>query len=132
MPAGTDVKIKALSYVIIYVPDTKEATKFYKEKLGFAVKMEEDGWVELESGPTTIALHAAEPDMQKATAKTLSPVLVFKVDNIQEAYTALKAKGVEFNNEPHEVCSTPDHVGFSADFSDLFGNKLSIYGETKK
>lgn len=132
MPASTDVKIKALSYVIIYVPDTKNATKFYTEKLGFDVKMEEDGWVELESGPTTIALHAAEPDMQQPTAQTLAPILVFKVDNIQDAYTALKAKGIEFKSEPHEVCSTPDHVGYSADFSDLFGNKLSIYGETKK
>ncbi len=133
MPASTDVKIKALSYVIIYVPNTKDATTFYREKLGFNVKNEEDGWVELESGVTTIALHASEEGMQQATEKTLTPVLVFKVDNIQESFDVLKAKGIKFSKEaPQEVCSTNDHVGYSADFTDPYGNKLSIYGEKKK
>ncbi|MCW5821581.1 MAG: VOC family protein [Cyanobacteria bacterium TGS_CYA1] len=133
MTAGTDIKLKTLSYVILYVPDTKEATTFYTEKLGFKVKMEEQGWVELESGPTTIALHESEPGMKLACEKTLAPVLVFKVENIKEAFEALKNKGIQFSQEaPQEVCATTDHVGFSADFTDPFGNKLSIYGETKK
>lgn len=133
MPLSTDIKLKTLSYVIIYVPDTKEATNFYTEKLGFNVKMEDQGWVELESGPTTIALHASEEGMKQACEKTLTPTLVFKVDNIKEAFEALQTKGIKFcQDAPQEVCATTDHIGFSADFTDPFGNKLSIYGETKK
>lgn len=130
MAVKSEVKLTTLSYVIIYVPNTKEATAFYRDKLGFKVKMEEDGWVELETGSTTVALHGGEDLPAKRDEKTN---LVFSVENIKEAYEALQAKGIKFEHQPHEVCQTPDHVGMSANFRDPWGNQLSIFGmEAKK
>lgn len=130
MAVKSEVKLTTLSYVIIYVPNTKEATAFYRDKLGFKVKMEEDGWVELETGSATVALHGAENLPEKREEKTN---LVFSVENIKEAYEGLKEQGIKFEGEPHEVCSTPDHVGMSANFKDPWGNQLSIFGmEAKK
>ena len=95
------------------------------------VKMEDGGWIELESGATTLALHQTDEKMT-GEARPASPIVVFTVEKIQEAYEALKAKGIEFSKEPHEVCSTPDHTGLSADFRDPYGNELSIFGKVPK
>lgn len=130
MAVKSEVKLTTLSYVIIYVPNTKEATAFYRDKLGFKVKMEEDGWVELETGSTTVALHGEKDLPAKRDEKTC---LVFSVEKINEAYKGLQEQGIKFEGEPHEVCSTPDHVGMSASFKDPWGNQLSIFGmEAKK
>ena len=134
MAVKTEVKLSQLSYVILYVPNAKEAIPFYKDKLGMTVKVEDDhdeGWVELESGATTLALHSSnEVPKEKRAAM---PHIVFQVENIQEAYKQLKERGVKFTQEPKEVCATPDSIGYSADFEDPYGNALSIYGmEPKK
>jgi lactoylglutathione lyase len=130
MAVKSEVKLTTLSYVIIYVPNTKEATAFYRDKLGFKVKMEEEGWVELETGSTTVALHGADDLPAKRDEKT---ILVFNVEKIKDAYEALQEKGIKFEAEPKEVCATPDHVGMSADFKDPWGNHLSIFAmEAKK
>lgn len=132
MAVSTDIKLSTMSYVILYVPDTNEALNFYRDKLGMKVKMEDGGWIELESGATTLALHKTDEKMT-GEKRPATPVVVFTVEKIKEAYEALKTKGIKFSKEPHEVCSTPDHTGMSADFLDPYGNELSIFGmEPKK
>ena len=125
MPTKAPVKLSTVSYIILYVPNTSEALKFYRDTLGIKVRMDEDGWVELETGSTTVALHG-EKQADKARSGGRA-VVVFNVDDISEAYEQLKAKGVKFEKEPQIVCETGDHVGKSADFTDPYGNQLSIY-----
>lgn len=126
MSVKTDVKLATLSYVIIYVTDTAKAVAYYRDTLGMKVKMEEDGWVEIDAGATTLALHHADK-MPKREIEG-SPILVFSVDKIKVAYDSLQEKGIKFHHEPHQVCETPDGIGMSASFSDPWGNTLSIYG----
>ena len=130
MAVKTDVKLATLSYVILYVSNTKEATAFYRDTLGMKVKMDEEGWVELDAGAVTLALHHHEGQLPKE--REGQPIVVFGVEKIHEAYEALKSKGIKFSDEPHEVCQTPDHVGLSADFKDPWGNAISIFGMEKK
>lgn len=125
MSVKTDVKLGTLSYVIIYVTDTAKAVAYYRDTLGMKVKMEEDGWVELDAGATTLALHHAEK-MPKREMEG-SPILVFSVEKINDAYEALKDKGVKFHKEPEKVCETPDGIGMSASWMDPWDNVLSIY-----
>jgi catechol 2,3-dioxygenase-like lactoylglutathione lyase family enzyme len=126
MPAKTDVKLSTISYIILYVHDTNKAVAFYRDTLGMTVKSDDEGWVELESGTTTLALH--HEDNASPGPRNGSAVVVFAVEDILGAYEALKAKGVKFNAEPHQVCEAGDHVGKSADFTDPDGNALSIFG----
>ncbi len=125
MSVKTDVKLGTLSFVILYVTDTAKATAFYRDILGMKVKVEEDGWVELDAGATAVALHHTDK-MQKSEIES-APVLVFTVENIKDAYEALKDKGITFHNEPKQVCETPDQIGMSTTFSDPYGNMLSIF-----
>ena len=125
MSVKEGVRLSTLSYVILYVPNAKEALSFYRDILGLTVKFDEEGWIEFESGATTVALHSEqEPDANKGKETT---TLVFTVDDIEKAYEELKSKGIKFDKEPKQVCETPDHVGLSADFYDPYGNSLSIF-----
>ncbi len=125
MTVKTDVKLATLSYVILYVTDTEKALPYYRDTLGLKLKSNEDGWVEFDTGAVTVALHHA--DELPARQLEAAPTLVFGVEKIQEAYEGLKQKGVKFHKEPQPVCETPDHIGMCAEFSDPWGNVLSIF-----
>ena len=125
MPTKAPVKLSTLSYVIFYVPETEAALKFYRDTLGIKVRMSEEGWTELETGGTTLALHADKGAKKPASAN--QAVVVFNVEDIDEAYEHLTAKGIKFDKEPQMVCETDDQIGKSADFADPYGNRLSIF-----
>ncbi|MBX9685305.1 MAG: VOC family protein [Candidatus Obscuribacterales bacterium] len=124
MSIKTKVQLSTLSYVIAYVKDVAKSAEFYRDILGMKVKVDSPGWVELDTGKTTLALHGIENGSQKAEG---IPELVFEVENVYEAYYELKAAGVNFKSAPQQVCDEGDKVGISATFEDLDQNRLSIY-----
>lgn len=130
MSTTTKVNLSTLSYVIVYVKDTAHAAKFYRDTLGMKVKVDAPGWVELETGAVTVALHSIENAPNKP--KTGNPDLVFSVNNVYETYDELKKAGINFTSDPHQVCEEGDHVGISAAFKDEDGNSLSIYSHLHK
>lgn len=130
MPTSAKTKITTLNYVIIYVKDTDKATKFYRDTLGMTVKVEHPGWVEFETGSTTLALHGIEN--APAKPKEGMPDICFGVENVFESYDELKKSGVKFSHEPHQVCEEGDKVGFSAGFNDEDGNSFSIFSYVDK
>ena len=129
MPVKTNIKVSTLSYAIVYVKDTAKALNFYRDILGATVKVDSPGWVEFETGATTLALHVDEDQSPRGRS---SVVPVFPVENIRDAFHALKEAGVKIRKEPHEVCQVPGGVGMSLDFEDPDGNLLSFYGVEKK
>jgi len=132
MAVKTDIKISAMSYVIVYVQDTKKSVPFYRDILGMTVKSEEDGWVELETGSTTLALHGMKPGEKHPGKIEGQPIVVFSVDNVHEARAELLKKGVNFKNECEVVCEAGDHVGMSTNFYDTDNNLYSIFSMVKK
>ncbi|HEY9718916.1 MAG TPA: VOC family protein [Trichormus sp.] len=134
MPVKSSLKVSSLSYVIVYVNDTAKALPFYKEVLGFKVKSEVPGWVELDLGNnTTLALHGEDKtDPTKAVRRGNSTIAVFNVDDVNEAFETLKSNGVKVLNTPQVVCETPDHLGMCVEFEDPDGNALSLFAMHKK
>jgi catechol 2,3-dioxygenase-like lactoylglutathione lyase family enzyme len=128
MPSATDVKLSRLGYVILYVKDTTKSLPFYRDTLGMKVLKEEEGWVEFESGETTVCLHGDKELKSNHQERTS---LCFNIEDIKGAYEALKAKGVKFDKEPHVVCQADGKTGLSADFHDPDRNSLSIFGFAK-
>lgn len=129
MPITTDVKLSTLGYVILYVKDTEKAKAFYRDVLGLKLKVDHDGWVELDTGTTTLALHGTDDLPEKRLGQ---PIVVFNVPDIYAAYESLKSRGVKFESEPQKVCQEGDQIGKSADFEDPYGNRLSIFGLVKQ
>ena len=57
--------------------------------------------------------------------------LYFKVDDIDRAYADLKARGVDFRDEPHLIAKMPDHELWMAFFRDGEGNTLALMHEKR-
>ena len=125
----------------LWVHDQEEAVAFYTEKLGFEVKedvtvpeMGNFRWVTV--GPpgvegTTIVLMAipGEPVMDEATreqvrqlmAKGFAGAVFLTTDDCWASYEELKARGVEFNEEP-----TEQPYGIDCGFRDPSGNSFRL------
>jgi|LakMenEpi03Aug12_release.lakeMendotaPanAssembly.Ray.scaffolds.fasta_scaffold194033_2 lactoylglutathione lyase len=128
MPVKTNVKISTLGYVIVYVKDAQASIPFYKDTLGMTLKLDDDGWVEFETGGTTFCLHSGS---EPITAKHGygQPLPVFSVEDFHGTVDALKNAGVKLIKGPVQVCEAgPDKVGMSVEFADPDGNVLSVFG----
>lgn len=131
MPVKTNVKISTLGYVIVYVKDTKAALPFYRDTLGMTLKLDDDGWVEFETGATTFCLHSAKEQLSTERVHG-QPLPVFSVEDFHGTLDALKAAGIKLLKGPVQVCEAgPEQVGMSAEFADPDGNVLSIFGFVK-
>ena len=117
----------------LYVRDQEEAKQFYVEKLGFKVHTDARNgdyrWLtvqhpdqpSLQLGlftPNQPTLDAATvQELREAVAKGGMPPLVLVVDDVRAAYDRMRARGVEFTQEPADRYGSVD-----ASFRDPSGN----------
>jgi catechol 2,3-dioxygenase-like lactoylglutathione lyase family enzyme len=129
--------ITNISHVNVFVLDQDRARRFYTEKLGFEVRSDAtmDGFrwltVGLEGQPDlNILLAQPAPPMfseddaaalRGLIAKGVMPGGVIETDDCRRAYEDLKARGVEFLQEPAER-----PYGIEAMLRDDSGNWFSL------
>lgn len=117
----------------LYVRDQDEALEFYVGKLGFRVHTDAKNgdyrWLTVqhpEQPSFQLGLFAPQPPtvdaasaqaLRELVAKGAMPPLVLTVDDCQAAYEAMRAKGVEFTQEPIARYGSVD-----ASFRDPSGN----------
>jgi catechol 2,3-dioxygenase-like lactoylglutathione lyase family enzyme len=111
-------------YVMIMVSDMNRSIRFYTEVLGLKLGYESPEWTEFESGGATIALHRGRV---KHLAREDSDVtgtcsLGFIIDDLDQTFRELTAKGVTFTMPPTErkdegiklaICLDPDGLPIS-------------------
>lgn len=120
-------KIMAIALV---VSDLKKAIDFYQNKLGLKIKTNEKGFADFETQGTTLALleqKVAEDLAGNKVAvnpKFTRPLILAwdTVENVDQLFEELKAKGVEFSTEP-KTTSWGQRVAY---FSDPDGNLWEI------
>lgn len=109
--------------------DLKRARKFYEEKLGLKVVMEDPSpGIMLQAGQGTMMYV-----YQRAATKADHTVASFKVDNIEAEMKELKGKGVKFEdyNLPKMGIKTVNGIATMGNmkfawFKDTEGNILSL------
>jgi len=117
----------------LYVRDQEEALAFYVDKVGFKkhtdVKNGDFRWLTVqhpEQPSFQLGLFAPQPPtldaataqtMREVVAKGAMPPLVLHVDDCRGAYDRMRARGVEFTQEPMERYGSVD-----ASFRDPSGN----------
>ncbi|HEY8923603.1 MAG TPA: VOC family protein [Polyangia bacterium] len=124
---------QGIELVGLYVRDQEEAHEFYVKKLGFRVHTDARNgdyrWLTVQHpeqpsfqlglflpGPPTVDAETAKA-LRAAVAKGAMPPLVMVVDDCRAAYEGMKARGVEFTQEPVERYGSVD-----ASFRDPSGN----------
>ena len=117
-----DLALK-VSMIMLGTRDPDKAAAFYTQKLGFTLTSRFEEFAFLDAGGVTLALSG---DLLQARPPSGSePVeIVFASASVKRAYDGLRANGVSFLSEPHVV----DGVNYVANFEDLDGHLLSLYG----
>ena len=117
----------------LYVRDQDEALRFYVDNAGFKVHTDAKNgnyrWLTVQHpdqpsfelglflpGPPTVDEVTAQA-LREAVAKGAMPPLVMVVDDVKATVAAMKARGVEFTQEPVERFG-----GVDAGFRDPSGN----------
>ena len=130
--------IKNISHSSVYVLDQDEALDFYVQKLGLEVKTDADlgfmRWLTVnvpgdsdreilleKPGPPAMDEAAAEQVRDLLTKGALGLGFILQTDDCQKTYEELKAKGVEFTQEPVER-----FYGTDCALRDPFGNHIRI------
>jgi catechol 2,3-dioxygenase-like lactoylglutathione lyase family enzyme len=135
--------IKAITHSQVYVLDQDEALDFYVGKLGLEVNTDADlgfmRWLTVnvprqpdrqilleKPGPPAHDGATAEQIRELVTKGAMGMAGIFVVDDIHKTYEELKAKGVEFTEEP-----TERFYGTDCGLRDPFGNPMRI-GQPKQ
>ena len=115
-------RLSRVSVIMLGVSDLDQSLAFYRDKLGLTVKMQLAELALLEAGPITLGLSQglARAVPQKAGATEI----VFAVENVRAAHTAMITQGVTFIREPTQVTPTD----WAAHFRDPDGHLFSVFG----
>jgi uncharacterized glyoxalase superfamily protein PhnB len=120
--------INRMNATSVWVDDGDKAYDFYANKLGFKVlqdkKLGESGrflMVVPQGGGTALMVVTPMPGMVDAQVGVQTPI-VWETDDIQATFEDLKAKGVEFPQEPTQQF----WGGFEATFKDSAGNLFKL------
>lgn len=124
-----DVKIKLMS---LLVDDQEKALAFYTEVLGFVKKHDmplgEYRWLTVVSPPEDTELllepnaHPAAKQYQRALFDEGIPLAAFAVEDVQQEYERLTARGVAFTIAPMAA-----GLATIAVFDDTCGNRIQIF-----
>jgi lactoylglutathione lyase len=110
--------MKKVNYTIVFVADMKRSIEFYRDVLGFPLKIESPGWSEFATEGTVLALHpgaggtVSEAVGEKTPAGTCQPG--FLVPDLEAFHQQVVAKGAK--------CVQPPKM-------QDFGAKLGIYAD---
>src|SRR2546423_3435834 len=130
--------LNRISHAFIHVLDQDEALDFYVGKLGMVVNTDADlgvmRWLtvnfpdqpELQlvlmlPGPPAYDGDTAAEIRELVTKGAAGGGLIFETDDCRRTYESLKAKGVEFTQEPEER-----FYGIDCGLRDPFGNPIRI------
>ncbi|HUK84351.1 MAG TPA: VOC family protein [Candidatus Acidoferrum sp.] len=104
--------------------DLKKGKEFYQNLLGLSVKFDFSnmGMIAFKVGENEPAIILK--DVTKFPEA--KPTIWFVVDNVQDDYKRLKAKGLNFLSEPFLI-----QTGMAVEFEDPFGNRLGLTDYSK-
>ena len=118
----------AIGQISVNAHDIPRAVRFYRDALGMRLLFEAPPKMAFfDCGSVRLMLSLPE------TAEYDHPgsVLYFRVDDIEQAHSSLKERGVEFKDKPHLIARMPDHELWMTFFKDSEGNTLALMAEKR-
>ena len=117
-----------IGQIAVNAHDLDRATTFYSEALGLKLLFRAGPTMSFfDCGGVRLMLSAPEkPELDHP-----SSVLYFKVDDIDARHGEMKARGVEFIDQPHLIARMPDHELWMTFFRDTEGNTLALMAERR-
>jgi methylmalonyl-CoA/ethylmalonyl-CoA epimerase len=115
-----------IAQIALAVADEARATEFYRDTLGLRHLFTVPGMAFFDCGGVRLLLGRPE----EGQAGSRGAVLYHRVGNIKGTFDLLRARGVEFQGEPHVAHRTPEYELWLAFFNDPDGNTIALMSET--
>jgi catechol 2,3-dioxygenase-like lactoylglutathione lyase family enzyme len=120
-----------IGFVTVFVTDFDKSLDFYTKTLGMEIDYtDKANWAQFKSGEdVSLAIEKCAPDYAEQGSKMVGRFVgvTLMVDNIEEQYNRLVAKGVQFTGRPEK-----QHWGGTlANLKDLEGNVLTLMQEAR-
>ena len=126
--ATTEFGLARIGQIAVPVHDLARAVRFYRDTLGMRFLFEAPGLAFFDCGGVRLMLSVPErPEFDHP-----SSIIYYKVDDIRAAYDTLRARGVEFDREPHVIAQLPSHDLWMAFFRDSERNVLALMSEVAR
>jgi catechol 2,3-dioxygenase-like lactoylglutathione lyase family enzyme len=118
--------VRTIGQIHVSVSDIDRSVAFYRDVLGarFLFRVPGQPMAFFDLGGVRLYLGAPESPEFRST-----PVMYFSVEDVDEAYTALRERGVDFLDEPHVVHRTDESELWMAFFRDPDGTNLALMAE---
>ena len=124
----TGIGVSKLGQIQLRVQDVDRAATFYQDVLGLKLLFKAPpNLAFLDCGG--VRLMMARPE--KSEFDHPSSIFYFTVSDIQPAHSTMKAKGVQFEGEPHMIAKMADHDLWMVFFHDGEGNLMALMSEVK-
>jgi catechol 2,3-dioxygenase-like lactoylglutathione lyase family enzyme len=118
-----------IGFVTVFVTDFDKSLDFYTKPLGMEIDYtDRKFWAQFKSGEdVSLAIQKCAPDYVEQGSKMAGRFVgvTLMVDNIEDQYNRLGAKGVEFTGRPEKQ----SWGGILAHLKDLDGNVLTLMQE---
>jgi methylmalonyl-CoA/ethylmalonyl-CoA epimerase len=125
--ATPTVSLTTIGQIAVRIKDLDRAVTFYRDTLGAPFLFRVPNLAFFQLGEVRLMLSPAEsPEFDHPCS-----VIYYKVDDIDAAYRALKAKEVDFIDEPHLIAKMPDHDLWMVFLKDSEGNTLGLMCEKR-
>ena len=121
-------QLSTIGQIAMAVKDLNRAVAFYRDTLGMRFLFQvPPGLAFFDCGGVRLMIEVP-PDKEFDHPGS---ILYFKVADIDSDYSDLKARGVDFRDEPHLIAKMPDHELWMAFFRDGEGNTLALMHEKR-
>ena len=118
-----------IGFVTVFVTDFNKSLDFYTNTLGMEIDYtDKANWAQFKSGEeVSLAIEKCDPDYVEQGSKMVGRFVgvTLMVDNIEDQYSRLVAKGVEFTGRPEKQ----PWGGTLAHLKDLNDNVLTLMQE---
>ena len=125
---ATQLSLGQIGQIAINVKDLGRAVAFYRDTLGMRFLFDAPSLAFFDCGGVRLLLGVPE----KKEFDHPTSVIYYKVDDIQGAFAALKARNVQFEDEPHIIAKLPDRDVWMTFFRDSENNVLALMSEPKR
>lgn len=120
--------LSTIGQIAMAVKDLPRAVAFYRDQLGLEFLFQVPPGLAFFNCDGVRLMIEVPPDKEFAHPGS---ILYFTVADIDASYAELKARGVDFRDEPHLIAKMPDHELWMAFFKDGEGNTLALMCEKR-
>ena len=122
-----ELALSQIGQIAVPVQDLNRAVRFYRDILRIPFLFQAPNLAFFDCAGVRLMLDSAA----EAEFRHPSSILYFKVDEINNAFTTLSERGVDFRGEPHLIAKMPDYELWMAFFDDGEGNVHALMCEVR-